>query len=106
MTSRQAASVDVELQLERDGMQNFVGGIRWDCEIDGLDVRRRRRLRMLHSHGLAAAHFAGHLDDALAVADGVNQRFQDRAAIARPEKKLRCWGVIFNVPGSLSKVSL
>ena len=43
---------------------------------------------MWHEHGLAAAHLAGHLDDALAVGDGVDQRLQDRPAVAAGEEEL------------------
>jgi hypothetical protein len=46
-------------------------------------------------HGLAAADLAGDLDDAFAVGDGVDQRLEDRPAVAASEKN-SVFGVILN----------
>jgi len=77
-----------ELQLERDRVQDFVGRHAGIGQINGFDVRRQLRLQHVAQHGLAAADFAGHLDYAFAVADGVDQRFEYRPAIAAAEEKL------------------
>ena len=83
MTSRRLASrARLQLQLERDRVQDFLGRDAGIGEINGLDVRRQPRRQHAAQHGLAAADFAGDLDDAFALADGVDQRFEYRAAVA------------------------
>ena len=54
-----------------------------------------RDCSMVHSIVLPLPDFAGHLDDAFALGDRVDQRFEDRAAIAAGEKN-SVFGVIRN----------
>ena len=77
-----------ELQLARDRVQDFIGRYAGIGEIDGFDVRRQPRLQHVAQHGLAAADFPGDLDDAFALADGVNQCIENRAAVAAGVEKL------------------
>src|SRR5262249_23131343 len=81
-----------ELQLEGNRAQDFIGRDAGVGDIDRFDVRWQPRLQHVAQHGLAAAHFAGYLYDALAVNDGVDQRFQNRPAIAAAEEKLGIGG--------------
>ena len=72
----------VELELVGDRRQDFVGtqiGIR---QIDHFAVRRDLAFEHTTQHGLAAADFPHHFHDAFTAADRINQRIEDRAAIA------------------------
>src|SRR5574340_475033 len=80
-------AIRFKLQLERYGMQNLVGRYAGMGEIDGFDVCRQACLQHVAQHGLAAADFARYLDYALAIADGIDHRFEDRPAVAAAEKE-------------------
>jgi hypothetical protein len=58
----------------------------------GRAIRRRRQLLEQHAakHGLAAADFAGDLDDAFVLGDGVDQRIERGPRLAPVKKKSVC----------------
>ena len=77
-----------EVQLECHRMDDLFGRNARIGNVDGFDVGRQARLQHVAQHGFAAADLAGNLDDALALADRVDQRFEYGAAIAAAEKEL------------------
>ena len=78
-----------QLQFERDRVQDLVARNTGVGEIHGFDVVWQPRLQHAAQHGFAAAYLTRYLDDAFALRDGVDQRFEDRAAIAAVEEHVR-----------------
>ena len=58
-------------------------------EIDGFDMPGQFLKQHAAQHGFSAADFTAHLDDALDLADGVDQRIKDLAAIGAGKKEFR-----------------
>jgi hypothetical protein len=58
-------------------------------QVDDVHLLRETFLEHPAEHGLAAAHLADDLDDALATRDGVAERLQDLAAVAAGIEELR-----------------
>ena len=67
-------------------MQNLLRGDARIGQIYGFDILGQPCLQYPAEHGLPAADFAGHLDDAFAIGDRVNQRLQDRTPVAAFKK--------------------
>jgi hypothetical protein len=70
-------------------MKDFFRGYARIGEIDRFHVGRQPGLQDAAEHGLAAADFPCHLDNALSVSDGVDQRFQNGAPVATFEEHVR-----------------
>jgi hypothetical protein len=82
-----AAPGRLQAQLGGDGVHHLLGPQAGIDQVDDVDIVRQPALHHAAEHGLAAADLAGHLDDALAVGDGVQQRVEDLAARVAAVKK-------------------
>ena len=81
-----------EVQFECDRLYDFVWRYARIGDVGGLNVLRQPRLQHIAQHGFAAADFAGHLDDALALADRIDQRFEYGPAVSAAEKEIGVGG--------------
>ena len=77
-----------EVQFECDRLYDFVWRYARIGDVGGLNVLRQPRLQHIAQHGFAAADFAGHLDDALALADRIDQRFEYGPTVSAAEKEI------------------
>ena len=64
----------IDAEVGQNGRQHVVGRQGGVAEVDAVDGVGELADQLAAQHGLAAADFAHHLDDALALADGVQQR--------------------------------
>ena len=96
-------AVEVQMQLEGDGVQNFFRRNARVGEINGFHVFGQALHQHVAQHGLAAADFTAYLDDAFAMRDGVNQCLKDRPAITAAEEKIRVRG---NLEGRLIEAEM
>ena len=75
-------------QLVGDGAKDFMARQRRVGEIERLDVGWQALQQHSAEHGLAAAHLAGDLDDALVLGDRIDQRVECRAAIGAGKEEI------------------
>ncbi|MPN64618.1 hypothetical protein SDC9_212394 [bioreactor metagenome] len=71
-----------------NGTEDFLARQGRIGEVERFDVARQALEQHPAQHGLAAADFAGDLDDAFILRDGIDQGVQRRAAIGTGEEKV------------------
>ena len=87
--ARRALVLHVELQLVADRKEDFIPRQRRTAEINGFDRWRQALHQHPAQHRLAAADFAGDLDDALVVSDRVEKRLERCAAVGALKEEIR-----------------
>ena len=81
-------AVGRDAQFVGDGAEDFVARQRRVGQVERFDVGRQAFEQHAAEHGLAAADFAGDLDDAFVLGDGVDQRVERRAAVGAGKEEI------------------
>ena len=79
---------EFELEFIGNGVQYLLPRQGRICQVDGLDLWRESLHEDATEHGLAAANFPANLDNALVVANCVEQGFKRCCAIGATEEEI------------------